>query len=172
VCIALGTSLAIAGSREAFDRIDRQYPLKAARAAKCDGKPQRLVYLSSGGASSGSWVPYLKSKGLTEEGLLSIGYEEFLVFRPGPFKDPPREGTTRAAEKSPGWLRNTIYSVLPTIEVPILAKSIVAAGQVGKEGVSKLIPEGSVVQITQGREFVAVDNTGANKLGEKAQTTA
>lgn len=46
-------------------------------------KPQRLVYISSAGASKGSFVPYSKSKGLTEEGLVKSGYGDTIIFRPG-----------------------------------------------------------------------------------------
>lgn len=37
----------------------------------------------SGGSSSSSFIPYSKSKGLTEEGLASLGYDETIIFRPG-----------------------------------------------------------------------------------------
>lgn len=44
--IALGTTRKAAGSAEAFEKIDREYVIKAAEAARIEGKKQRLVYLS------------------------------------------------------------------------------------------------------------------------------
>lgn len=47
VLIALGTTRASAGSAEAFERIDREYVLSAAKAARREDKPdQRVVYVS------------------------------------------------------------------------------------------------------------------------------
>jgi oxidoreductase len=46
VFIALGTTAKAAGSPEAFERIDREYVINAARSAKSEGHPQRLVYVS------------------------------------------------------------------------------------------------------------------------------
>lgn len=46
VFITLGTSRAIAGSAEAFEKIDREYVLNVAKAAKVDGFDQRVVYCS------------------------------------------------------------------------------------------------------------------------------
>ena len=43
----LGTNRAAAGTPENFEKIDREYVLNAARAAKTEGDhPQRLVYVS------------------------------------------------------------------------------------------------------------------------------
>jgi oxidoreductase len=83
IFIALGTSAKAAGSPEAFERIDREYVINAARAAKSESHPQRLVYVSSLGADPKSRFLYARSKGLTEEGLAGLGYQETIVFRPG-----------------------------------------------------------------------------------------
>jgi len=54
VVITLGTTSASAGSFEQFVKVDREYVLAAAKAARVEGKKQRIIYLSSGGSSSGS----------------------------------------------------------------------------------------------------------------------
>lgn len=74
VYITLGTTRAQAGSAQAFERIDREYVLAAAKAALSDRQKssqlgQRVVYCSSISASSNSRLLYAHSKGLTEEGL-------------------------------------------------------------------------------------------------------
>ena len=70
VYITLGTTRANAGSAQAFERIDREYVLAAAKAALNDQqKQQKVLYCSSFGSSAKSPFLYPKSKGLTEEGL-------------------------------------------------------------------------------------------------------
>ncbi|KAG6877544.1 hypothetical protein C0993_006237 [Termitomyces sp. T159_Od127] len=46
VFIALGTTKNAAGSAAAFEKIDREYVVNAAREAKSDAPDQRLVYVS------------------------------------------------------------------------------------------------------------------------------
>ncbi|QRW18846.1 oxidoreductase HTATIP2 [Rhizoctonia solani] len=76
---SLGTTRNQAGSAEAFEKIDREYVINAAKAAKStDPSHQRLVYLSSGGANASSSFLYTRSKGLTERGLASLGYSDFI----------------------------------------------------------------------------------------------
>ncbi|KAK4693814.1 oxidoreductase, partial [Phenoliferia sp. Uapishka_3] len=98
VLITLGTTRAAAGGMEKFVRIDREYVSAAAKAARVEGKDQRVVYCSSGGASSTSLFPYTKSKGLTEEGLAELGYKECIIFRPGMLIVPGGRGEHRLVE--------------------------------------------------------------------------
>ncbi|KAH8989475.1 hypothetical protein EDB92DRAFT_1935514 [Lactarius akahatsu] len=56
VFITLGTTIKLAGSQENFTKIDKEYVVNAAKAAKAD-KDQRLVYIS-------------------------LGYKDTVVFRP------------------------------------------------------------------------------------------
>ncbi|KAG9028261.1 Protein fmp52, mitochondrial, partial [Tulasnella sp. UAMH 9824] len=54
IVIVLGTTRAQAGTAEAFEKIDREYVINAAKAAKTDDPKQRLVYVSSIGADANS----------------------------------------------------------------------------------------------------------------------
>ncbi|PWZ01063.1 hypothetical protein BCV70DRAFT_199420 [Testicularia cyperi] len=87
--ITLGTTRAQAGSFEAFEKIDRGYVLAAARAVGKRNAPT-VVYCSSGMSASTSRFPYLKSKGLTEEGLASI-FPTTIILRPGFLANANRE---------------------------------------------------------------------------------
>lgn len=73
----MGTTRAAAGSAKAFERIDRDYVLAAAKAALQQDAgtraQQRVVYCSSSGSNSKAPFLYMKSKGLTEEGLGECG---------------------------------------------------------------------------------------------------
>ncbi|KAI0297452.1 hypothetical protein B0F90DRAFT_1739447 [Multifurca ochricompacta] len=82
VFITLGTTLKLAGSQENFTKIDKEYVVNAAKAAKVD-KDQRLVYLSVVMADPKSRNFYPRSKGLTEQALAELGYKDTIVFRPG-----------------------------------------------------------------------------------------
>ncbi|KAG6329542.1 hypothetical protein ID866_9548, partial [Astraeus odoratus] len=92
VFVTLGTTRAQAGSAAMFEKIDREYVVNACRAAKSDDPTheQRVVYLSSGGASASSPFLYPKSKGLTELALARLGYSDTIVFRPGLLKGADR----------------------------------------------------------------------------------
>ncbi|KAJ7777404.1 hypothetical protein B0H16DRAFT_1449494 [Mycena metata] len=162
VFIALGTTAKAAGSSEAFERIDREYVINAARAAKGD-HPQRLIYVSSGGANSKSRFLYPRSKGLTEEGLASLGYADTIVFRPGLLTATKRP-ETRIAETIAGYITPILSFVTSNAEIKIstLAKSLVKAGQLGTAGLPPAV--GATQDGTNGARFTLVTNAGALAL--------
>ncbi|THH19004.1 hypothetical protein EW146_g2067 [Bondarzewia mesenterica] len=82
VFITMGTSIKAAGSEANFEKIDREYVINAAKAARSDDTNQRLVYLSSQYSNPNSNTPFLRSKGLTEQALAGLGYGDTIVFRP------------------------------------------------------------------------------------------
>lgn len=57
-----------------------------------------------------------RSKGLTEEELAKIGYDDFIAVRPGTFTGVDRTGTKREREKLP-WIQSIIGSVAPSSDV-------------------------------------------------------
>ncbi len=75
---ALGTTIAKAGSQEAFRRVDYEYPLKAARIARQHGVPQYLL-VSSVGADSQSMFFYSRVKG---ELLTALDFPALHIFQP------------------------------------------------------------------------------------------
>lgn len=81
-CCALGTTIAAAGSPEAFRRVDHGMTLAFARYAKRCGARQ-FVVVSSVGADRASRAFYLRVKGETEEALRAVGFESLVVMRPG-----------------------------------------------------------------------------------------
>ncbi|KAG9040802.1 Protein fmp52, mitochondrial [Tulasnella sp. UAMH 9824] len=127
IVIVLGTTKAQAGSAEAFEKIDREYVINAAKAAKTDDPKQRLVYLSSMSANANSRMLYTRSKGLTEQGLAAL-FSDCIVFRPGLLKAADRPGAPRLAE--------TIYGKV--LDVKELAKGIALAAA---QGSANLAPE-------------------------------
>ncbi|KIO25807.1 hypothetical protein M407DRAFT_15192 [Tulasnella calospora MUT 4182] len=96
IVIVLGTTKAKAGSAQAFEKIDREYIINAAKAAKTGDPKQRIVYLSSMGANANSSFLYARCKGLTEQGLAAL-YSDCIFFRPGLLKEAGR-GERRLTE--------------------------------------------------------------------------
>lgn len=81
VFCCLGTTIRKAGSKEAFERVDREMPVAAARALRDRGLEQFLV-VSAMGANPGSGVFYNRVKGLMEQDLAGLGLPSVTVFRP------------------------------------------------------------------------------------------
>ncbi|KAF5379504.1 hypothetical protein D9615_006483 [Tricholomella constricta] len=167
VFIALGTTRKAAGSAEAFEKIDREYVINAAREAKADTPGQRLVYVSSVGANPSSKFLYPKSKGLTEHGLAALGYSDTIIFRPGFLAGAQRPGQNFLVSAiNPLVGLASYFSNSVQIQISTLAKSIVAAGKLG----SSALPA-SVRATEEGKEgtsFTVIDNAGALALAAEA----
>ncbi|KAF8202395.1 hypothetical protein BJ912DRAFT_440715 [Pholiota molesta] len=167
VYITLGTTKANAGSAEAFEKIDREYVINAAKQARNSDPsiPQRLVYLSSTGANSNSPFLYPKSKGLTEEGLASIGYTDTIIFRPG-FLAQTKRPDHRFVEGLFGKLTGVLSYVSSSVEIPVskLGRAIYLAGKLGSK---ELPPTVNATQESKGdNKFTVISNAGAHKLAE------
>jgi len=77
----LGTTIKVAGSREAFSKVDLTYPIQSGELAKSVGVKAFSV-VSAMGANSKSKIFYNRVKGDMEEGLQKIGFESLTIFRP------------------------------------------------------------------------------------------
>jgi oxidoreductase len=133
IYIAMGTTRAAAGSTQAFEKIDRGYVLTAAKALSKQGSGATLVYCSSRSSSSSSWVPYLKSKGLTEEGLAGL-YSNTVIMRPGFLKNAGRP-ESRIFELFLEPLLGAVSALTDSWQASVsdVAKAMVAAAQKGPE---------------------------------------
>ncbi|GAA5853621.1 hypothetical protein JCM8547_007387 [Rhodosporidiobolus lusitaniae] len=167
VIIALGTTRKNAGSAERFEKIDREYVLAAGKAARREDKTQRLVYVSSAGSDSSSWFLYPKSKGLTEEGLAAIGYNETFIFRPGYLAVPGGRNESRIAETAFGTVTNALSSFSSSLQIPtpVLGKALVKAATLVPPSALKVSEYGKAEQL-KGKEVWAVNNAAALKLGD------
>lgn len=81
VFIALGTTLKIAGSRQAFRAVDFDAVLAVARAALAAGAT-RLGVVSAMGADSDSRIFYSRVKGEMEEAVSQLGFSTIVFVRP------------------------------------------------------------------------------------------
>jgi uncharacterized protein YbjT (DUF2867 family) len=81
VC-TLGTTIKLAGSREAFRHVDYDYPLAVARLAQRHGTPT-YVLNSALGADARSRIFYNRVKGELESALEQLGFRSLTHVRPG-----------------------------------------------------------------------------------------
>ena len=81
VYLALGTTIKVAGSQEAFRAVDFDANLAVARAARAAGA-KRLGLVSAMGADARSTIFYSRVKGELEEALAGLGYDAVVVARP------------------------------------------------------------------------------------------
>ncbi len=81
VYIALGTTIAVAGSQEAFKAVDLDAVVNTAKAAREAGA-RRCAVVSALGASASSSVFYNRVKGEMEQALRKIGFEHLVIARP------------------------------------------------------------------------------------------
>lgn len=82
VICALGSTIRQAGSREAFARVDHDYPLQVATLAQAHGA-HAFVLNSAMGADPASRFFYNRVKGRLEQDLRGLGYPSLTLVRPG-----------------------------------------------------------------------------------------
>lgn len=130
--IALGTTIKVAGSQEAFRAVDFDAVVAVAKAAKAAGA-SRLGVVSAMGASSKSGVFYSRVKGETEEALSGLGFNTLVFARPSllvgdraALGQPVRSGEERG-EKVARWLGPLIPANYRPINVKAVARALVQA---------------------------------------------
>ena len=78
----LGTTMKVAGTRQAFRRVDHDYPLAVARLALAAGT-RTYVLNSATGANAASRFFYNRVKGELERDLEALGFASLTHVRPG-----------------------------------------------------------------------------------------
>jgi uncharacterized protein YbjT (DUF2867 family) len=81
VFCCLGTTIKKAGSKEAFKKVDLEYPLSVASLARKNGADKFLI-VTAMGANSKSSIFYNQVKGEAEQGLISLKYPILHIFQP------------------------------------------------------------------------------------------
>ena len=138
VYCTIGTTIKKAGSREAFAKVDLEYPLSIAKIAKENGAKHFLL-MSSIGANAASGNFYLKTKGALENNLRDLNFDSLSIFRPSILLGPRSE--FRLGEKI-GILFMRLFSFLllgglkkyRPIHVKQVAHAMAKAGQDGEKG--------------------------------------
>lgn len=128
VYLALGTTIKVAGSREAFRAIDYEANLAIARAALAAGA-RRVGLVSAMGANAKSPVFYNRVKCELEDAVLRLGFDAAVVARPSLLLgDRKRLGQpSRPGETLARLFMNSLRAVLPSNYRPIAAEKVARA---------------------------------------------
>ncbi len=134
----LGSTIGKAGSRAAFRRVDFDYAVGFARAARRGGA-RHLSIVSSVGANPGSGNFYLRVKGELEQAAAHIGFEELHIFRPGILlgrreQRRPVEEIGATLARALEWLLLGPLRKYRPMPAPVLAAALAAAGERGGPG--------------------------------------
>ena len=91
----LGTTLAVAGSKEAQWRVDYDYQYAFAQQCKANGVPT-FVLVSAAGATAQSKLFYNRMKGQLEDAMKALEFTRLLIFQPSVLV---RKGSDRKGEQ-------------------------------------------------------------------------
>lgn len=131
VFCALGTTIAQAGSQEAFRRVDHDYPLQLARRTKVL-RAHHFLLVSAVGAKAGSNLFYNRVKGELEDALRTLQFESLTLARPSLLlgdRAKQRLGESLAARL--GWLMPASAKPVHAAQV---AAGLLAAAHEGQAG--------------------------------------
>ena len=115
VFCCLGTTIKIAKTKEAFKKVDQDYPVKIAQLQFKDGS-KRFLVISAMGAASDSLFFYSRVKAEMEKLLSTIGYPKLFIFRPAIITGERKEH--RSGEK----IATGIFEILNYILIGPLKK--------------------------------------------------
>lgn len=121
VFCTLGTTMKQAGSRENFMKVDYEYIVALANLGKRSGASKFLV-ISAMGANSKSAVFYNKVKGMTEDALKNIGFNQLIILRPSLLLGARAE--KRLAERLSGILMKAFNFLIPDNYKAIQAEKV------------------------------------------------
>jgi uncharacterized protein YbjT (DUF2867 family) len=128
VFIALGTTMAQAGSQAAFRAVDFDAVLAVARAARARGATHCGV-VSALGADARSGVFYNRIKGEAEAALTALGFERLAIARPS-LLDGAREALGQPHRAGEAWslrLARPLAPLIPKAWRPIRADRVARA---------------------------------------------
>ncbi|WP_219137119.1 NAD-dependent dehydratase [Janthinobacterium sp. UMAB-60] len=136
VICTLGTTMKVAGTRQAFLRVDHDYPLAVARLALAAGT-RTYALNSAAGANAGSRIFYNRVKGELERDLEPLGFASLTYVRPGLIGG--ERDVARAGEGAALRLLRVLGPVLPRRwrinPAPRIAQALLEAALAGAPGV-------------------------------------
>lgn len=153
VFCALGTTIAAAGSQEAFRRVDHDLVIALAGACARAGAT-RFFLVSSVGADAASRNFYLRVKGETERDVTALGFVRVDIFRPGLLVGPrserrPGEALAQRLLPRVDWLLGGPFSKYRSVEAGLVARAVAATAR--HDAAGRYIHEyGAIVRLAGG----------------------
>ncbi|OEZ75888.1 hypothetical protein JAB6_55600 [Janthinobacterium sp. HH104] len=142
VICTLGTTMKVAGTRQAFRRVDHDYPLAAARLALAAGT-RTYALNSAAGANAASRFFYNRVKGDLERDLETLGFASLTHVRPGLIGGEREEA--RPGEGAALRILRVLGPVLPRRwrinPAPRIASALLEAALASAPGVHVVGPE-------------------------------
>jgi uncharacterized protein YbjT (DUF2867 family) len=138
VFCCLGTTIKVAKTKEAFRKVDYDYPVEAAKLAKENGV-QKFLLVSSMGADPKSLFFYSRVKGDVEAALTSLNLPSLHIFRPSLLLGKREEFRLgeRLAEKASGVMNKLMVGPLRPyrgIQARKVAAAMAFVAQSNKKG--------------------------------------
>jgi uncharacterized protein YbjT (DUF2867 family) len=136
VFCCLGTTMAKAGSKEKFFRIDYSYPVALAHATLALGAKQYLL-VSALGAEKNSSIYYNRVKGQVEDSVKAMGFRSIHILRPSLLLGPREE--KRPGEQAAKLLYSIFGFMIPekykAIEARTVARAMLEYASLERAGV-------------------------------------
>jgi len=123
VYCCLGTTMKKAGSKEAFRKVDYDYPLQLARMAYRNGA-QKFALVSAVGANSRSTFFYNRVKGQLEADLREIPFQSVYIMRPSMLLGSRKE--KRTGEELGKAVMKPLRFLFPSNMKPVHASQVAA----------------------------------------------
>jgi uncharacterized protein YbjT (DUF2867 family) len=147
----IGTTIADAGTQEAFREVDLDMVLTFAQAARTFGVT-RFIVVSSVGADPNSRKFYLRTKGEMEEAIMAVGFPSVDILQPSLLLGPRKQvrplefaGRMLAPLVNPLLLgKREIYRAIPA---EVVAKGMLGAARRGARGAYRYTYSG-IVQLS------------------------
>jgi uncharacterized protein YbjT (DUF2867 family) len=139
----LGTTLKLAGSKDAFRRVDHDYVLTAASLARRGGTRVFALNSSLGAAVDGGSF-YLRVKGDTERDLAVLGFASLTFVRPSLLEGGPRPDARPAEAVAllvARWLRPLIPRRYRAVSTGAVARALLEAALAARPGVHAIESE-------------------------------
>ena len=133
----LGTTIKTAGSKEAFDKIDRVYPLEVAKKG-LEAGAKSMALLTAAGADQDAMVFYSKVKGKLEKQIKEMPFEYIQIFHPSMLLGNRDEKRTLEAigQKVMSFFSFLIPDKYKAIEAKTVAKAMLHYTKSPKKGLS------------------------------------
>jgi uncharacterized protein YbjT (DUF2867 family) len=163
---AIGTTIAEAGSQEAFRDADVNAVLLFARAARSAGV-SRFVVVSSVGADSTSKKFYLRTKGEMEEAVADLGFTSVDILQPSLLLGPrkalrPLEITGRIFAPLINPLLTGTREAFRAIPAETVGRAMLGAARAGRRGVNRYT-YGDIRRLAELRPFQPIPTEQAKK---------
>jgi uncharacterized protein YbjT (DUF2867 family) len=148
--LALGTTIKVAGSQQAFRAVDLDANLAVARAAFAAGV-RRIGLVSAVGANAASSVFYNRVKGELEDALKAMGLTALVIAQPSLLLDH-RDGLqqpSRLGERLAIPIGRLLAPILPGIYRPVYARAVA-------QSLVRTVPEARGVRVLPSDELARI----------------